>query len=206
MKIVNNQTLKQRFLGNLKEAYSGLRDGVHVSDLVYCVREAYYRKTEPRPYTERELGYFVDGSRRHAVIEELADVEHEVKVEKWGITGTVDILLDGPIEVKTTRARNSIPDHYFRQLGYYAVLLGVDHGYLVIQRLNGQDPWEFYEVHYSQSELWLMENEMRNDANLLYTALRKRAPELLPRVGSDMSWKCDNCKYRDRCKFTPPGW
>jgi len=192
--------LEKRFLSALREKQNSMREGIHVSDLVYCLREAYFRKVEPAEPSLKQLGFFVDGARRHRVLQELLGVESEVEVEKYGVVGHVDILLDAPVEIKTTRARNALPDHYFRQLGYYAVMLDVPRGYLVIQRLNNDSPWEFYRVEWSKEELQLLDRELKYRADLLRVALNFRDFHMLPRVEESMAWKCRNCPYRDKCR------
>lgn len=199
MDVTKNIELKTRFVSGLQKNFGGVREGVHVSDLVYCLRGAFFRKVCPVPFTERQLGFFVDGARRHEVLQGLLDVKFEVAVEKFGVRGSVDILLDLPLELKTTRARVSLPDHYFRQLGYYAVLLGVDGGYLVVMRLNSEVPWEFYTVGWSGEEMKKMMEEMKTRAELLRSALAKRDVVCLPKCGPLMEWKCKYCLYRDRC-------
>lgn len=199
MKIEINDELKTRFVSALQKNYGVVREGIHVSDLVYCLRGAYFRKVAPLPFTERQLGFFVDGARRHRVLQDLLDVNFEVPVEKFGVYGSVDVLLDLPLELKTTRARASLPDHYFRQLGYYAVLLGVDGGYLVVMRLNSEVPWEFYSVGWSGVEMEKMVDEMKTRASLLRRALASKSVECLPKCDSTMDWKCKYCLYSDRC-------
>lgn len=199
MKVEVNNELKILFVQALQESYGVVRKGIHVSDLVYCLRGAYFRKVSPVPFTERQLGFFVDGARRHRVLQGLLDVKFEVPVEKFGVRGSVDILLDLPLELKTTRARVNLPDHYFRQLGYYAVLLEVDGGYLVVMRLNSEVPWEFYSVRWSGLEMEKMSDEMKTRASLLRGALANKSVECLPKCGSTMDWKCKYCLYSDRC-------
>ena len=192
--------LRKRFLAALREKHNSIREGIHVSDLTFCLREAYFRKVEPAEPTLRQLGFFVDGARRHRVLQELLGVESEVKVEKYGVVGHVDVLLDAPVEIKTTRARNALPDHYFRQLGYYAVMLDVPRGYLVVQRLNNDSPWEFYSIKWSKEEFQRLDQELKYRADLLRAALNFRDFRMLPRVEEDMAWKCRNCLYRDKCR------
>ena len=200
MKIRVNLDLKKRFVKSLQEKYSSSREGIHVSDLVYCLRQAFYRKTNPKPFSERQLGFFVDGARRHKVLQELLNVKAEVKVERWGIRGSIDLLLDKPLEIKTTRARASLPDHYFKQLGYYAVLVGVNGGYLVVQRLNSNIPWEFYQVIWAESEIVELRKEICVRAELLRQALVDGSANGLPKPDFGMEWKCKSCRHRDVCQ------
>jgi len=201
MNVKIDESLRSLFLSKLRSLYADSREEIHVSDLVYCLREAYYRKIEPVDPTLKQLGFFVDGARRHRVLQELLDVESEVKVERYGVVGHIDVLLDGPIEIKTTRARNALPDHYFRQLAYYAVMMNVKHGYLVIQRINAaEDPWEFYRVEWSEEEIKEFDSELKRRADQLRAALNFHDPSMLPEIEDAMRWKCRSCLYRERCK------
>ena len=105
MKIEAHDQLKHLFIEKLQKKFGDIRDGIHVSDLVYCLREAYFRKTNPVAFTEKQLGYFVDGARRHGELQNLLGAKNEVQVERFGVLGSIDVLLDKPCEIKTTRAK-----------------------------------------------------------------------------------------------------
>ena len=199
MKIESHDQLKQVFIDKLQEKFGDIREGIHVSDLVYCLREAYFRKTNPVAFTEKQLGYFVDGARRHGELQNLLGVQKEVEVERFGVQGTIDVLLDKPCEIKTTRARSSLPDHYFTQLGFYCVLNGTCSGYLVVQRLLNENPWEFYIVEWTPEEITSLEEEMKGKATLLREALALQDFHILPKADSKLSWKCHGCSYSDQC-------
>jgi len=200
VKVETDATLKELFISALEKKHGGKRGEIHVSDLVYCLREAYWRKIDPAPPTEKQLSFYVDGARRHKALQVLLEARCEVPVSRWGIHGTVDMLLDGPVEIKTTRARRSLPSHYFKQLGYYAVLTRSQRGSLIVHRLNSEPPWEFYRIKWSQAELEALATEMRNRASLLRKALKQRDPRTLSPPGPDMAWKCRSCRYRNRCR------
>ena len=195
--------LKERFLKKLYERYNnGARGGIHVSDLTYCVRQSFFRKTNPQPHSLKTLQFFVDGGRRHETLQELLGVRSEVPVERFGVKGTIDILSDAPIEIKSTRAANALPDHYFKQLGFYAVMCEVSEGYLVVQRINcGDDgaPWEFYYVQWTVDEIKKLEDELKEKSRLLRQALDSKDFSLLPRLDSSMRWKCRYCFYSKEC-------
>jgi len=201
MRVKADPVLREKFLDALKRWNgSRVRRGVHVSDLVFCLREAFFRRFMPVEPSLRQLGFFVDGARRHRVLQELLGVKCEVEVEKYGVVGHVDMLLDAPVEIKTTRAKKALPNHYFRQLGYYAVMLDIPCGYLVIQRLNNKEnPWEFIRVEWSDREFQLLNRELKFRADLFRLALNQRDYRMLPRVGADAAWKCRSCPYRSRC-------
>jgi len=198
MKLGLDLELGEAFLKGLEEQYSETREGIHVSDLIYCLREAYWRKVDPQTPSERQLGFYLDGARRHGALQALIDSPAEVGVEKWGVKGRIDLFWRGlPVEFKTTRAREGVPDHYLRQLAYYCCLLGVRKGYLVIHRLVGDPPFEFYSVEWTEEEMRGIEKELRERADLLREALEKGDPSMLPK---GEPWKCRWCPYRQRCE------
>lgn len=197
MELIINDTLKDDFLTGLTRQYSSQRTGIHVSDLVLCLREAYFRKVDPKPHTEKTLSYFTDGASRHLALQGLSTYKREVKIERWGVIGSADLLANTVIEYKSTRAQNAIPDHYTRQLGYYVCMFGKDYGFLIVQRLLGETPWEFYKVQYSRPELEFFSREIQKKARILRSALENHNPLLVP--GTDEKWKCGNCLWRDDC-------
>jgi len=198
--------LRQRFLTKLRQRYDHPRLDLHVSDLTFCMRESYFRKVNPQPHDLKTLQYFVDGARRHEALQELLGVDSEVEVSKYGVVGHIDMVDDDlfqfiPIEIKTTRAKKEIPEHYFTQLGYYCVLLGVRRGRLIIQRImNKEEPWEFYDVEWTEKEIKELEEELKYKATLFQKALKTRNPKLLPKIHEAMKWKCRSCKYVSLCE------
>ena len=198
MKVIPETDLCRSFIEGLQEAFEGERPNIHVTDLIYCLREAYFRRVSPKPLTEDQLSFFLDGSRRHEALQYLSGVECEKPVRGLGIVGTVDIFGNVPIEFKTTRG-SGIPKHYLKQLGYYCVLSGSQSGILVIQRLNNRDnpPFEFYRIEYTRDELLEMAGEIVHRRTILEKALKEGSPEGLPK--SEESWKCSRCLWRDEC-------
>jgi len=200
MKVEPDEEMKNLALQRLTESNQE-RDGIHVTDLVYCLREAYWRKKEPVPPTTRTLSFFLDGARRHVVLQELLGEASEVEVEKYGVTGRIDVVHNGiPVELKTTRSNKHVPEHYLKQLGYYAVMLGTQSGYLIIQRLFGEEPFEFYRVEWSEDEIKGVGLELLWRSSLLREALKREDPSILPEVEEDVKWKCSTCQYREKCE------
>ena len=204
MKKTEATELKNKFLKKLNEHYnssSNSRPGIHVSDLIYCLRQSFYRKNYPKPHSTKTLQFFVDGARRHEALQELLGVDSEVKVKKFGVVGSIDILTNYPVEIKTTRAKNVLPSHYFKQLGYYCIMCGVSEGYLIVQRINckNNNPWEFYHIQWNKEEITKLENELREKAKLFSEAMENKNPCLLPKIEQSMRWKCRYCSYQNEC-------
>lgn len=169
--------------------------------MTYCLRAAYFNKVNPKPPTETQLGYYVDGYRRHLALQTLTNIEREFRIEKYGIKGSID-LYDGrePIEVKTTRAISGIPQHYINQLGFYCAIVDSQRGHLIIQRLNNKEmPWEWHTVEWTQDELKELCFNIVHRSSLLKTALTLQKPGILPIVGGGMTWICTNCQHKNEC-------
>lgn len=202
MKVSREPLLQHTFLIGLRKKYDEPRSEVHVSDLTWCLRQSFFRRVNPKPLTLKSLQYMSDGARRHNAVQEALDVECEVEVERFGIVGHIDVLLDAPLEFKSTRAVSALPEHYFKQLGFYAVLKRSNYAYLVVQRVNcvdGQDPWEFYRVEWNDDELLRIEDELKLKSRLLREAFVFHDPSKLPKIDDSTSWKCKSCLYRDEC-------
>ena len=198
--VTEAKELRERFLKALAESRREPRKNISVSELVYCLREAYFNRVFPKPPTETQLGFFVDGARRHKALQDLGIGVSEAVVERFGVHGHIDILREVPIEFKSTRSRQGIPSHYIRQLAYYCVLTMQPYGYLVIQRLMpGATPWEFYKVEFTKGDTILYTEDLTYRANLLADAVRKGDLSLLPRLSGEDAWKCRNCSRRAIC-------
>lgn len=196
--------LRNLFLKRLQEYYSNRKE-IHVSDLVFCLRKAYFRRVKPEPPTAVELGFFLDGARRHSALEALGLGVAEKEVERFGVVGHIDVLLDGnaPVEFKTTRMmKDDISEHYIRQLAYYCILLNTRFGYLVIQHINERrgEQFQFKKIMLSEADQKMFENEMKVKRAILEEALKNGNWTMLPQ---GEKWECENkrgkCQYHEKC-------
>jgi CRISPR/Cas system-associated exonuclease Cas4 (RecB family) len=182
-KIIENEVLKNYFIDKLTEEYSNKeRNGIHVSDLVYCLRETFCRKYMSVPQTLTTLFYFLDGSQRHKGFQGLVPkLENEKSVENFGISGTLDLFAHDIdvygntestiIEIKSTRAkpRGELSAHYLRQGAYYCILKNTNKFTLVTQHINHGDII-FYDVEFTDEELRLYGGDMVAGRNILLKA------------------------------------
>src|SRR3954467_8123632 len=83
-------------------------EGIHVSDLIYCLRKAWYKRngyTEPESVEQDTM--FLMGQGHHGLLQCEGEYEKAIPLALAGETvhGTVDLCLpDGtPVEIKTTR-------------------------------------------------------------------------------------------------------
>ncbi len=137
-----DRQIEQRVLENLEKEYSSLRGGIHVSDLTLCLRQAIFRKLFPVPPTTKQIGFFLDGARRHETLQKLyqgEDSAHVITEKKGffeGVSFSIDIYHKIPIEFKTTRANRAISEHWIRQLAYYMIASRSNIGILQVQRIR----------------------------------------------------------------------
>jgi CRISPR/Cas system-associated exonuclease Cas4 (RecB family) len=152
---------------------------------------------KPKLFSERQLGYFFDGSRRHEALQFLSGLQCEVSVQKHGIRGRLDMLGDVPIEVKTTRAskRGDVPPHYLRQCAYYCVLTGKDTCALVTQYVV-EGCFQFQKLIFTREELRSYEEELLANLYLFQGALTRKDCRGLP---AGESWQCRSCEYSKDC-------
>ena len=139
--------LLQTFLEKMER--TGRKPGVHVSDLVTCLRKAKARELGLMPPTHiDDVMIFATGEAIQDWI--VGKVDTEVEVEAYGIHGTMDYYGDSgvPTEVKATYYSdvvgvNEKAPHYLDQLASYCALLSeqtgkaVTLGQLLVYYING---------------------------------------------------------------------
>ena len=199
--------LKQKLIETLTEEYSEERIGIHVSDLVTCIRKTVFWKLQPMLLSETDLMLFVLGEGHHQIIQMLAGkgvASAEQKVELDGIVGTVDLLDNGvPIEIKTRRTKDREPeDTHLKQLSYYMVMVQSNVGLLVYVMLNNlrDDEPKFIcrTITMTDNELAGLKDELLYRRDLLAGAVETRNPFHVPGEGSDR--ECLRCRYLKLCK------
>ena len=199
MKVSENKELKTQFIEKLQEKSAPVRTEIHVSDLTYCLRKAYFRKFENRKLSEQQLIFFLDGHQRHEGLQSLvSDVEAEKTVKKYGVVGHIDLASNNPIEIKTTRSRpnNNKPPHYFRQMAYYCLLTNSNKCSLITQYIN--DGFiSFEDVEFTEQELDQYLKEMLDSRDRLQKAYDMLNPKLLPFLAD---WQCNKCEFVERCE------
>jgi CRISPR/Cas system-associated exonuclease Cas4 (RecB family) len=84
------------------------RDGIHVTDLVHCIRRAFYERTQPVPERVADVMYRILGTATHALLEYEQDeyLMTEIPLEYKGIVGRVDAYYPESgtlVDYKTTR-------------------------------------------------------------------------------------------------------
>jgi len=184
------------------------RYGLHVSDLVYCLRKAYYRKKgvpEEVDFTSKLA------MRLGAIHHRFLEFTGEREVENFGVVGHIDSIYDElPVEWKTTRSfYNGRPSaHYLKQLAYYLVLSGKKRGYLCVCYMNAKNQKngkyepviDRFKVILSQEEYQKTKKEILAKKEALEKALKNNgAPKAFsPAFG----WECKCCGFK-KCPLNP---
>ena len=207
MKVTANPERTKQLIESLQVANAkkdSERQGIHCADLTLCNRQSAFKRIIPKAATETMLGYFVDGARRDYALKELFKGKIETK-QFHDVYFTPDALdAEGcPVEFKTTRAKNDIPNHYVTQLKYYVALLGKLKGTLIIQRIapGVKIPFESYELNITDPELVGILQEIDERRSNLQLALDIKSPETAMSVWTDkeLNWLCRNCQWADEC-------
>jgi hypothetical protein len=187
-----------------QEAAHPRAEGLHVSDLIYCLRKAWYRRNgypEPERSVEDEA-ILLMGQGHHGLLQCQGEYERPVVINfvAESVHGTVDLVLpDGmPVEIKTTRysSNKSLMDlpHYVEQLASYAVALELRDGRLAIWHLNGdyrdnrQPVLRVWDLSLNPVEclMWLDELERRADAVMA---------DWEPGIEDHYPWECKSCPF-----------
>jgi CRISPR/Cas system-associated exonuclease Cas4 (RecB family) len=187
---------------NSMHAVSPERIRVHA--LLGCLKKAYWDiKVDELelPINEKAIGYYIIGRSHHDMLECLKGFFKEQSITKWGIYGTIDMLGEMPVEIKSTRVKpmsyGGINPYYIKQLGFYCVLAGSKKGKLIIFYVIEPTIYS-YDVEFTDEEIEAYRLEMIDKAERLRKALETGDVSLLE--GTNWSWECDGCSYRIFCK------
>jgi CRISPR/Cas system-associated exonuclease Cas4 (RecB family) len=176
--------------------------GLHSSDLIYCLRKAWYRlngEVEAERTTDGNLTLLI-GKGFHTLLEQGKAEDRVILDTAAGpVHGTIDIVeyedgLPIPVELKSTRARAKKPPidspHYLEQLATYCVMLGVTLGRLIVVHLS-EPTIKAWDVEFAKSELdqWADELESR--------ALIVADTQLHPMPGDHWGWECKYCSFHN---------
>ena len=204
-----DRQIEQRIISNLQKEYSPSRSSVHVSDLTLCLRQALFRKISPIEPTEKQIGYFLDGARRHEALQKLyqgndpAHIITEKKGSFEGVNYSIDIYHSIPIEFKTTRASEGISEHWLRQLAYYMLATNSNVGILQLQRIvprTSASIFPAYLLEFTNEEQRLYwYGEFLERKNAFINALNALSLDKAPIYRGEGTWVCNECQYRSKC-------
>lgn len=209
----------------LRKEYQKPRTVGHVSDIVLCPRETYYRHTNPQPINKFELSHFFVGQSYHVAIQVLAKndpdryvAEEPVKGDGGFIEAHIDLYdkIDNICyEIKTIRKGTvlaNLTDEIIRndkefninQLKMYMALKGAAFGiilYVMIQDYN--EPFKEFPVTMTSEERADMLQYMESEMAALQYAIDTKDAAKARHIAYDpkLNWKCLYCKYKTECKL-----
>lgn len=193
------------------------RKGIHASDVCNpCLRQAYYNIIHPEVIGELTAGIFVVGEGLHAVLQKLlrkkGTPEKEV-VSAYGLQCHIDVFIDHPIEIKTTRSlREEISDKWVNQLKLYMAVTNSLIGTFVIVWMNAfmKTDKRKRQKMITARKLILTKEELKKEQKsaekrtfLLKRAVDNKDPSILFPVKYNQSsaWMCKMCPFWDECNI-----
>jgi len=197
MIISPNPELREKIYNNIRDTVTKEREGIHLSDLNYCSRKAFFRRTGLSPQPTDEL--CVMWMTGFAFQTYMFPLEKEIPLVVEGIICTPDI--SNGIEVKSTRqsSRNfdlESMEHWKRQiLGYCKALNKLEYDLVVLFVCGNYAPpfpdidcWHIETTVEEVEDNW---NELLRRKHNLLVALTEGIP---PKPDcADWEWKyCEN--------------
>lgn len=230
MRILRNTSLEKDLKERVREKLQSTdRDGIHASDLL-SPRLSYFRKTQPVPISEDEIGYFATGHGHHYFMVELltglkGESQEESKYsEEYGITYSPDIAVSFS-EFKTSRLPKEpaseaeavkLFEDYAQQSLIYALCEKKDYWNLYVLYIGLRKPkvgifaprLRAYRITWTEAELQDGEQWVKETVEDLQQALATNQYDHLPlcaeykciRYNHDTGKKEPVCPYFTTCK------
>lgn len=179
-------------------------EDIHVSDLIFCLRKAYFDlKGLESEDEDKSVLFKVVGKAHHSALQVLRGHLSEMRVKKYGVSGTIDLFKDVPIEIKSTRKNvesvSDISPLYLRQLAYYGVMMGSLAGKLAILNII-QANFRVFDVAYSEDEFDRNSEEFFGRRDLLLKAVRENNVSIIPPPPPEEKWQCKDCRKGKFCQ------
>lgn len=204
MEITKNPELRQQIYDGIRDRVTGEREGIHLSDLIYCPRKAYYRKLGLAPPPSDELcTLWMTGYAFQAY---MFPNDEEIPLEVDGINCTPDV--PSGVEVKSTRASSRKFDldnvsQYKRQiLGYCKALNKTEYDLVVLFACGNYAPpfplvdcWHIVTTKEEVDANW---SECLAKADILRTSLET----LTPPAPDCYEWEWQWCENIQMCPDT----
>jgi hypothetical protein len=190
---------------------------IHLSDLIHCPRQSYFKIILGVTHNERTLSYFFDGKAMHLMLQYLFDkyypgrftMENRTKVNDL-LTFTPDIIdleKNTIIEFKTARSPviNDAPrtDHV-EQLKAYMAFTRIYNG-VVLYHLITKEQENLFTAHRIQItplEADIIRRTWLKEAESLQNAIKHNDKQLARHIADDYgkNWMCNGyCDYTQFC-------
>lgn len=202
--------------------YSKQRNGLHGSDILYCMRQAVLRKLEKsHGLSDTESFYFFRGEAIHLALEKIfGDYDKqrfltEQTFARNDMTFTPDVidsLKKRIIEIKTTDTDlldKPWPSNKL-QLKRYMAVTGIPHGLIVYLLLrNPAKPYLFFDYIMLNNERYKILTDIDQQIEQEKRAIKEKNPDLAWDIIENPfeNWKCyspknpkNACPYLENCK------
>ena len=197
------QPIKDHILRNANgEDYHSKPNTYSLTELLYCTRKAYYRRTCPKP-TELESAF---NMYRGKVFDNLwsplfqhnqVRTTHRCRNIPITISGKYDFLTTDNIltDLKTTKSLyfvNEPSEEYKTQVRFYAWLNSIDKAQIVYIDFGD---CKVFPVEVGDCTQLL--EDLERKAEVLYFALRDKTVPYKPLTSPE--WLCKKCEYKEEC-------
>ena len=217
-----NDQLIRETLEHLKKLYTDTNrhEGIHLTDLIYCLTRSYWDKTDPLPPTDDEVMLFALGWGLQQVLVPREQDAEVLVVD--GIYLSPDFISLGGVmaELKATRqsSRKKMPNGQYEPSPFSETWVEQMMGYCYATRIAGNE-WPIYEllilhmmgnysppfpllkgwrVEFTPEELKEFWATMLVRKAILNDCLERRHSPPEPKLWCK-EWECESCRYSIRC-------
>lgn len=182
--------------------YVGKPNTYSITELLYCIRKAYYKRTNPKPL-QLEQAYNL---YRGKVFDDLwsplfrhnqVRATYRCKNVPITISGKYDFIDENGVltDLKTAKSLYSINEpskEYTKQVRFYAYLNSIDKAQIVYIDFGD---CKVFPIEVGDCTSLLEEIEVK--ATQLYYALKLKQPPEKPTITH--TWLCQKCEYSQEC-------
>lgn len=211
---------EQLLMDVMRREFESPRSGIHLSDLIHCPRQSYFKVKLGVKHNERTLAYFFDGKGIHMVLQQLFDKYHpgRFKIENTKkindllefTPDVIDTYTDTILEIKTARSPVIInaprPDH-IEQLKAYMAFNNMFNGVVFYHLITKEqkDLFTCHRVQITPLEAEMIRNYWLNEAEDLQYAIKRNDKTLARHIANNpaKNWMCNG--YCDYVQYCPEG-
>lgn len=182
--------------------YVSQKNSYSLTELLYCIRKSYYKRTQPKPTTLESAfnlyrGKVFDNEWSPLFKRNQIRCTHRVKNYPISISGKYDFLTEDNIvtDLKTAKSLyfiNGVSEEYKKQVRFYAYC-------------NALEKAQIVYIDFGDAKVFPVEvgdctqliEELESKAVLLWSALQKGKPPEKNCFTPD--WLCKKCDYKEEC-------
>lgn len=221
MQVSENPSASHDLLQRVREKDNNRLPGLHVSDLLYCARKAWFRLQHPdlskSGETDADTLIFLLGRGHHELLEQgeketRVDLQLNAMSDEGDLVeiiahGTIDGLEedgDLPIEFKTTRRSSSksvLDNHnYIEQLASYCLARDTQRGRLYVLYISGDYKFKTggggpeikaFDFFFEEEELDNWRDELTRRATIILDA------DNIPDIRLHYGYECERCAIKE---------